>query len=126
MDGSLVREVTQVEESCILSLRADNELVFLVGHPSDSSDCFRVPILIFIIIVVKKLATESKTALTLFLLLVLLLILLHLELHHLHFPDTGVKIGQLDFETLIVIDSVFVWLADLVDKARFTSDNDLR
>ena len=124
-EGPLRAELAQIEEACILAFRADNELIFLVWHPSDSSNCIRVPILFLVIVSLNILASESETALALFFLLVLLLVLLHLELHHLHLPDAMLVIRELDFERLRVVDLFFVRLVDLIDVARFASDDNL-
>jgi len=86
-DRALALEVTKVEETSVLALGADDELVFLVGHVSDRGDAIRIPIFLLIFVILLKLSSEAETSLALLLFFVLLLVLLHLELHHLHSPD---------------------------------------
>ena len=86
LDRPLLSEVTEIEVAGILALGAHDELVLLLGDPSDGRDSIWVPILLLIFVVLLKLASESESPLPFFLLLVLLLVLLHLELHHFHFP----------------------------------------
>jgi len=117
-------DAADVDEAIELTLRTHDELLLTISSRvwHDGADGLRVPILLWLLILWRKLTSETHSTLLLFFSFIFLLVLLHLELHDLDSP--GLNRRLLPVIGVRIVDLAGLWLSDLVDRTIGATEDD--